>query len=72
VHLIDTSSDFRSGGAGSFRRAIRPSRNEESLSFHDRVLDDLERHDIEPLAGICHFETALAFARKSTAGSVGR
>jgi len=38
--------------------------NEEGLAFYDRVLDELERHGIEPLITISHYETPLAIAEK--------
>ena len=37
--------------------------NEEGLSFYDRVLDELEKHGIEPLVTISHYETPLHLAR---------
>ncbi|WES63216.1 glycoside hydrolase family 1 protein [Microbacter sp. GSS18] len=38
--------------------------NEEGLAFYDRVLDELEKYDIEPLVTISHYETPLNLARK--------
>ncbi|HEY0215342.1 MAG TPA: glycoside hydrolase family 1 protein [Cellulomonas sp.] len=38
--------------------------NEEGLAFYDRVLDECEKHGIEPLVTISHYETPLALARK--------
>lgn len=38
--------------------------NEEGLAFYDRVLDELEKHGIEPLVTISHYETPLHLARK--------
>jgi 6-phospho-beta-glucosidase len=38
--------------------------NEEGLAFYDRVLDELERHGIEPLITLSHYETPLAVAEK--------
>jgi 6-phospho-beta-glucosidase len=38
--------------------------NEEGLAFYDRVLDELERHGIEPLITLSHYETPLAIAEK--------
>ena len=38
--------------------------NEEGLAFYDRVLDELERHGIEPLVTISHYETPLHLAEK--------
>lgn len=36
--------------------------NEEGLAFYDRVLDECERHGIEPLVTISHYETPLHLA----------
>ncbi|MGB7979195.1 MAG: glycoside hydrolase family 1 protein [Candidatus Nanopelagicales bacterium] len=36
--------------------------NEAGLAFYDRVLDELERHGIEPLVTISHYETPLHLA----------
>ena len=38
--------------------------NEEGLAFYDRVLDELEKHGIEPLVTISHYETPLHLARE--------
>ncbi len=38
--------------------------NEEGLAFYARVLDELEKHGIEPLVTISHYETPLNLARK--------
>jgi 6-phospho-beta-glucosidase len=38
--------------------------NEEGLAFYDRVLDECEKHGIEPLVTVSHYETPLALARK--------
>ena len=38
--------------------------NEEGLAFYDRVLDECEKHGMEPLVTISHCETPLALARK--------
>ncbi len=38
--------------------------NEEGLAFYDRVLDELERHGIEPLVTISHYETPLHLAEE--------
>lgn len=40
-----------------------PEPNEEGLAFYDRVLDELEKHGIEPLVTISHYETPLHLAR---------
>jgi len=37
--------------------------NEEGLAFYDRVLDELEKHGIQPLITISHYETPLHLAR---------
>ncbi|WP_218712620.1 glycoside hydrolase family 1 protein [Arthrobacter sp. BF1] len=37
--------------------------NEEGLAFYDRVLDELQKHGIEPLVTISHYETPLNLAR---------
>lgn len=36
--------------------------NEAGLAFYDRVLDELEKHGIEPLVTISHYETPLYLA----------
>ena len=36
--------------------------NEAGLAFYDRVLDELERHGIQPLVTISHYETPLHLA----------
>ncbi|MGV1004504.1 MAG: glycoside hydrolase family 1 protein [Candidatus Nanopelagicales bacterium] len=38
--------------------------NEEGLAFYDRVLDELEKHGIEPLITISHYETPLHLAEQ--------
>lgn len=65
---------FAEMGFTTFRFSIAWSRifpqgdeaepNEEGLAFYDRVLDELEKHGIEPLVTISHYETPLALARK--------
>ncbi|WP_298131587.1 glycoside hydrolase family 1 protein [Micropruina sp.] len=37
--------------------------NEEGLAFYDRLLDELEKHGIEPLVTISHYETPLHLAK---------
>lgn len=37
--------------------------NEEGLAFYGKVLDELEKHGIEPLVTISHYETPLNLAR---------
>jgi 6-phospho-beta-glucosidase len=46
-----------------FPRGDEETPNEEGLAFYDRVLDELERHGIEPLVTISHYETPLHLAR---------
>lgn len=65
---------FAEMGFKTFRFSIAWSRifpqgdeaepNGEGLAFYDRVLDELEKHGIEPLVTISHYETPLALARK--------
>jgi 6-phospho-beta-glucosidase len=65
---------FAEMGFRTFRFSIAWSRifpqgdesepNEEGLAFYDRVLDECEKHGIEPLVTISHYETPLALARK--------
>ncbi len=38
--------------------------NEAGLAFYDRVLDECEKHGIEPLVTISHYETPLNLAKK--------
>lgn len=45
-----------------FPRGDEAEPNEEGLAFYDRVLDELERHGIEPLVTISHYETPLHLA----------
>jgi 6-phospho-beta-glucosidase len=37
--------------------------NEAGLAFYDRVLDELEKHGIQPLITLSHYETPLHLAR---------
>lgn len=63
---------FAKMGFGVYRFSIAWSRifpkgdetepNEEGLAFYDRVLDELEKHGIEPLVTISHYETPLHLA----------
>ena len=46
-----------------FPRGDEDFPNEDGLAFYDRVLDELERHGIEPLVTISHYETPLHLAR---------
>jgi 6-phospho-beta-glucosidase len=60
---------FAEMGFKTFRFSIAWSRifplgdetepNEEGLAFYDRVLDECEKHGIEPLVTISHYETPL-------------
>ncbi len=60
-------------GFGVFRMSIawsrifpngdEPEPNEAGLAFYDRVFDELERHGIEPLVTISHYETPLHLAQ---------
>lgn len=45
-----------------FPRGDEATPNEEGLAFYDRVLDELEKHGIEPLVTISHYETPLHLA----------
>jgi 6-phospho-beta-glucosidase len=38
--------------------------NEAGLAFYDRVLDELDKHGIEPLVTISHYETPLHLSEK--------
>ena len=65
---------FAEMGFGVYRFSIAWSRifpngdeeepNEEGLAFYDRLLDELEKHGIEPLITISHYETPLHLAEK--------
>ncbi|MGO2749558.1 MAG: glycoside hydrolase family 1 protein [Pseudoclavibacter sp.] len=65
---------FAEMGFTTFRFSIAWSRifpkgdelepNEEGLAFYDRVLDELEKHGIEPLVTISHYETPLHLAQQ--------
>ncbi|RWZ50832.1 glycoside hydrolase family 1 protein [Labedella phragmitis] len=46
-----------------FPRGDEEQPNEEGLAFYDRVLDELEKHGIEPLVTISHYETPLHLAQ---------
>lgn len=46
-----------------FPRGDEETPNEAGLAFYDRVLDELEKHGIEPLVTISHYETPLHLAR---------
>ncbi|SIT86655.1 glycoside hydrolase family 1 protein [Microbacterium sp. RU33B] len=45
-----------------FPRGDEDEPNEEGLAFYDRLLDELEKHGIEPLVTISHYETPLHLA----------
>ena len=45
-----------------FPRGDETEPNEEGLAFYDRVLDECEKHGIEPLVTISHYETPLHLA----------
>ncbi len=45
-----------------FPRGDEEEPNEAGLAFYDRLLDELERHGIEPLVTISHYETPLHLA----------
>ncbi|GAA4798849.1 Aryl-phospho-beta-D-glucosidase BglH [Corynebacterium canis] len=47
-----------------FPRGDEEEPNEAGLAFYDRVLDELEKHGIEPLVTLSHYETPLALARE--------
>ena len=59
--LRSTGSPSR--GAGSSPTVTTNKPNEEGLAFYGRVLDELEKHGIEPLVTISHYETPLNLAR---------
>ena len=70
---VDDIALFAEMGFKVFRFSIAWSRifpmgdedkpNEEGLAFYDRLLDELEKHGIEPLVTISHYETPLHLAR---------
>lgn len=45
-----------------FPKGDEETPNEAGLAFYDRVLDELEKHGIEPLVTISHYETPLHLA----------
>ncbi|WP_250445904.1 glycoside hydrolase family 1 protein [Actinotalea sp. C106] len=47
-----------------FPRGDEAEPNEEGLAFYDRVLDECEKHGIEPLVTISHYETPLHLAEQ--------
>jgi len=46
-----------------FPRGDEEIPNEAGLAFYDRLLDELERHGIEPLVTLSHYETPLHLAK---------
>ncbi len=65
---------FAEMGFGVYRFSIAWSRifpkgdetepNEAGLAFYERILDELEKHGIEPLVTISHYETPLHLAEQ--------
>ncbi|ROZ64341.1 glycoside hydrolase family 1 protein [Kocuria soli] len=55
---------FSIGWSRIFPNGDNETPNEEGLAFYDRVLDELEKHGIEPLVTISHYETPLNLARE--------
>jgi 6-phospho-beta-glucosidase len=47
-----------------FPRGDEAEPNAAGLAFYDRVLDELEKHGIEPLVTISHYETPLHLAKE--------
>lgn len=47
-----------------FPRGDEEQPNEEGLAFYDRVFDEMEKHGIEPMVTLSHYETPLALARE--------
>ena len=47
-----------------FPRGDEATPNEAGLEFYDRVLDECEKHGIEPLVTISHYETPLHLAKE--------
>ncbi|WP_349829610.1 glycoside hydrolase family 1 protein [Brevibacterium litoralis] len=47
-----------------FPRGDEETPKEAGLAFYDRVLDELEKHGIEPLVTLSHYETPLHLARE--------
>ena len=54
---------FSIGWSRIFPLGDEETPNEEGLAFYDRVLDELEKHGIEPLVTISHYETPLHLAK---------
>ena len=46
-----------------FPKGDEETPNEAGLAYYDRVLDELEKHGIEPLVTISHYETPLHLAK---------
>ncbi len=55
---------FSIGWSRIFPRGDEEEPNEEGLAFYDRLLDELEKHGIEPLVTISHYETPLALTEE--------
>ena len=47
-----------------FPRGDEEQPNEEGLAFYDRVFDEMEKHGIQPMVTLSHYETPLALARE--------
>ncbi|NLT30525.1 MAG: glycoside hydrolase family 1 protein, partial [Propionibacterium sp.] len=54
---------FSIGWSRIFPNGDEETPNEEGLAFYDRVLDECEKHGIEPLVTISHYETPLHLAK---------
>lgn len=73
-NYVEDIALFAEMGFKTFRISIAWSRifpngdeqepNEEGLAFYDRVFDELEKHGIEPLVTLSHYETPLGLARQ--------
>ncbi len=55
---------FSSAWSRIFPNGDDATPNEAGLAFYDRVLDECEKHGIEPLVTISHYETPLNLAKK--------
>lgn len=73
-NYVEDIALFAEMGFKTFRISIAWSRifpngdekepNEEGLAFYDRVFDEMEKHGIEPLVTLSHYETPLGLARQ--------
>ncbi len=73
-HYKEDIELFAQMGMKVFRMSIAWSRvfptgveerpNEEGLAFYDKVFDELEKYNIEPLVTICHYEMPLYLAKQ--------